>query len=119
MEEAAELSHHIAIMDKGKVIAYGTHAELIKMVGERTRIDLTLNDWDAWGKDVPTIVNLMPSGKYLMEEFFYAGGIPAVIKRLGEAGAKITRPPGPMKHGTTVIAFVEDPDGYKIELIER
>ena len=34
-------------------------------------------------------------------------------------GGKIVRQPGPMKHGTTVIAFVEDPDGYKIELIER
>jgi lactoylglutathione lyase len=33
-------------------------------------------------------------------------------------GAKITREPGPMQHGTTVIAFVEDPDGYKVELIE-
>jgi len=43
MEEAAELSNHIAIMDKGKVIAYGTHAELIEMVGEQTRIDITLN----------------------------------------------------------------------------
>jgi len=43
MEEAAELSRHIAIMDKGKVIAYGTHDELIKMVGEQTRIDITLN----------------------------------------------------------------------------
>ena len=43
MEEAAELSNHIAIMDKGKVIAYGTHDELIKMVGEQTRIDITLN----------------------------------------------------------------------------
>ena len=43
MEEAAELSNHIAIMDKGKVIAYGTHDELIRMVGEQTRIDLTLN----------------------------------------------------------------------------
>ena len=43
MEEAAELSHHIAIMDKGKVIAYGTHDELIKMIGEETRIDVTLN----------------------------------------------------------------------------
>jgi ABC-2 type transport system ATP-binding protein len=43
MEEAAELSHHIAIMDKGRVIAFGTHAELIKMVGEQTRIDVTLN----------------------------------------------------------------------------
>jgi ABC-2 type transport system ATP-binding protein len=43
MEEAAELSRHIAIMDKGKIIAYGTHAELIKLVGGQTRIDLTLN----------------------------------------------------------------------------
>ena len=43
MEEAAELSRHIAIMDKGRVIAYGTHDELIKMVGEQTRIDITLN----------------------------------------------------------------------------
>jgi lactoylglutathione lyase len=36
-----------------------------------------------------------------------------------ERGGKVTREAGPMKHGTTVIAFVEDPDGYKIELIER
>ena len=34
-------------------------------------------------------------------------------------GVSIPRPPGPMKHGTTIIAFIEDPDGYKIELIER
>jgi ABC-2 type transport system ATP-binding protein len=53
MEEAAELSNHIAIMDKGKVIAYGTHDDLIKVVGEQTRIDVTLNAeaekiLDAW-----------------------------------------------------------------------
>jgi len=53
MEEAAELSDHIAIMDMGKVIAYGTHDELIKVVGEQTRIDITLNAegekvLDAW-----------------------------------------------------------------------
>jgi ABC-2 type transport system ATP-binding protein len=43
MEEAAELSDHILIMDQGRVIAGGTHAELIRLVGEQTRIDLALN----------------------------------------------------------------------------
>jgi lactoylglutathione lyase len=43
----------------------------------------------------------------------------AACARVAAAGGKVTRPAGPMKHGTTVIAFVEDPDGYKIELIER
>ena len=55
-------------------------------IAGRVGIDLTLEDWDRCGRDVPTIVNLLPSGKYLMEEFFYAGGLPVVIKRLGEAG---------------------------------
>ncbi len=42
-----------------------------------------------------------------------------VCDRIRAAGGKITREPGPMKHGSTVIAFVEDPDGYKVELIEE
>ena len=42
----------------------------------------------------------------------------ATCAQLRERGVKVTREPGPMKHGTTVIAFVEDPDGYKIELIQ-
>jgi len=52
----------------------------------RTNVELTLDDWDRCGRDVPTIVNLLPSGEFLMEEFFYAGGLPVVLKRLGEAG---------------------------------
>jgi dihydroxy-acid dehydratase len=55
-------------------------------IAGRVGVDLTLDDWDRCGRDVPTIVNLMPSGKYLMEEFFYAGGLPVVLRRLGEAG---------------------------------
>ena len=58
---------------------------LLALAG-RVGLDVTLDDWDRCGRDVPTIVNLMPSGQYLMEEFFYAGGLPVVLKRLGEAG---------------------------------
>jgi lactoylglutathione lyase len=47
------------------------------------------------------------------------GDVYAVCDRLAKEGVKITRPPGPVKFGTTVIAFIEDPDGYKIELIQR
>jgi lactoylglutathione lyase len=49
-------------------------------------------------------------------------GVPDIYgtcRRLEAEGVKIPRPPGPMKHGGSVIAFIEDPDGYKIELIER
>lgn len=55
-------------------------------IAGRVGVDLTLDDWDRCGRDVATIVNLMPSGAYLMEEFFYAGGLPVVLKRLGEGG---------------------------------
>jgi len=51
-----------------------------------------------------------------------AFGVPDIYglcEKLAANGVKITRPPGPMKHGGSVIAFLEDPDGYKIELIER
>ena len=51
-----------------------------------------------------------------------AVGVPDVYKtceRLAAAGVKIPRPAGPMAHGGSVIAFIEDPDGYRIELVER
>ena len=80
--------------------------------GERdhTVLELTYN----WGQD---------DGYELGTAFGHlALGVPdiyATCDRLREAGAKIAREPGPVKFGTTVIAFIEDPDGYKIELIER
>jgi lactoylglutathione lyase len=43
----------------------------------------------------------------------------ATCENIQKMGGKVTRPPGPMKHGNTIIAFVEDPDGYKIELIHK
>lgn len=51
-----------------------------------------------------------------------AVGVPDIYKAcedIRNMGAKVVREPGPMKHGTSIIAFVEDPDGYKIELVEK
>ena len=58
---------------------------LIAMAG-RIGVPLSLQDWDRFGKDVPTLVDLKPSGRFLMEDFHYAGGLPAVIRTLGDAG---------------------------------
>ncbi|MFO1068068.1 MAG: IlvD/Edd family dehydratase [Geminicoccaceae bacterium] len=55
-------------------------------VAGRVGVPLTLDDWDAWGKGVPTLVDLMPSGRFLMEDYYYAGGLPAVLRRLDELG---------------------------------
>jgi len=55
-------------------------------IAGRMEIDLTLDDWERCGKEVPTLVNLQPSGTYLMEDFYYAGGLPAVLNRLLDKG---------------------------------
>ncbi|MFC6082785.1 IlvD/Edd family dehydratase [Sphaerisporangium aureirubrum] len=52
----------------------------------RLGVDLALDDFDALVRDVPTIVDLMPSGRFLMEDFCYAGGLPVVLRELDEAG---------------------------------
>ncbi len=50
------------------------------------RIGVDLEDWTRIGSHTPTIVDLQPAGRFLMEEFYYAGGLPAVLRRLGENG---------------------------------
>jgi L-arabonate dehydrase len=55
-------------------------------IARRIGVELSLDDWDRAGEGVNTLVNLMPSGKYLMEDFAYAGGLPAVLRELGENG---------------------------------
>ncbi|HTQ73319.1 MAG TPA: IlvD/Edd family dehydratase [Burkholderiales bacterium] len=55
-------------------------------VARRIGVDLSLDDFDRLGRGVHCLVNLMPNGKYLMEDFCYAGGLPAVIRELGENG---------------------------------
>jgi len=53
-------------------------------IAGRVGLKVTLDDWDHLGREVPTLVDLMPSGRFLMEDFYYAGGLPAVIRALGE-----------------------------------
>ncbi|HEX6842751.1 MAG TPA: IlvD/Edd family dehydratase [Stellaceae bacterium] len=56
---------------------------LLALAG-RMGVKLELDDWDKLGHDIPLLVNLMPSGQFLMEDFYYAGGLPAVIREMGD-----------------------------------
>jgi dihydroxy-acid dehydratase len=57
----------------------------LKAIAGRIGVPLELEDWTTIGRGTPTIVDLMPSGRFLMEEFYYAGGLPGAIRRLGDA----------------------------------
>ena len=52
-------------------------------IAGRLGVKLSLEDWDTLGREIPCLVNLMPSGEYLMEDFYYAGGLPVVLRELG------------------------------------
>jgi L-arabonate dehydrase len=87
---------------------------LIAIAG-RMGIPLSLDDWDTLGRDVPTIVNLMPSGKYLMEDFYYAGGLPVVMKRLLEAG--LLHPDAMTVNGQTLGTNVANAECFNDDVI--
>lgn len=72
-------------------------------------IELTYN----WGKDKYDLGTGFGHIAIGTEDIY------ALTEKIRASGGKITREPGPMKHGGSVIAFVEDPDGYKIELIQK
>jgi lactoylglutathione lyase len=76
---------------------------------EQAEIELTHN-WGVTSYEIGTAYGHIALG---------VSDIYGVCEKIRAAGGKITREPGPMKHGTTVIAFVQDPDGYKIELIDE
>jgi lactoylglutathione lyase len=82
-------------------IGYGDEAD-------NTVIELTYN----WGK---TAYDLGDAYGHIA---LGVDDIHATCAAIKAQGGKISREPGPMKHGTTVIAFIEDPDGYKVELIQ-
>ncbi len=73
-----------AIMVNGAIGGSTNAVVHLLAIAGRLGVKLTLDDWDRLGRDMPCLVNLMPSGKYLMEDFYYAGGLPVVIRELGK-----------------------------------
>ena len=76
---------------------------------ENTVIELTYN----WGVDRYDLGNAYGHIALGVDDIYQT------CEEITSRGGKVTRKPGPMKHGSTVIAFVEDPDGYKVELIQH
>ena len=58
----------------------------LQAIAAHIGVELSSDDWQEWGYDVPLLVNMQPAGKYLSERFFRAGGVPSVMWELGQAG---------------------------------
>jgi L-arabonate dehydrase len=76
-------------------------------------VPLALEDWDRLGRDVPCLLNLVPSGKYLMEDFFEAGGVPALLREL----LPLLHPGAPTVSGRTLGAEVAEAPCWNREVI--
>jgi dihydroxy-acid dehydratase len=85
---------------------------LIAIAG-RVGVPLTLDDWDEFGRDIPTILDLMPSGRFLMEDFCYAGGLPAVMKEI----AHLLRPEARTVSGHTMGEQIARAENFNPEVI--
>jgi len=90
----------------------------LKAIAGRMGVPLELEDWTKVGKGMPTIVDLMPSGRYLMEEFYYAGGLPGVIRRMGEANL-LPHPDALTVNGKTIGENCSDAPIYNDEVIRQ
>jgi len=88
----------------------------LKAIAGRIGVPLELEDWRRIGFNIPTLVDLQPSGRFLMEEFYYAGGLPAVLRRLGEAN-RLPHPDAPTVNGRSIWENVRDAPIYDDEVI--
>jgi dihydroxy-acid dehydratase len=74
-----------AIMVNGAIGGSTNAVVHLLAIAGRMGVKLTLDDWDRLGREMPCLVNLMPSGKFLMEDFYYAGGLPVVMREIAPA----------------------------------
>ncbi|WP_241665413.1 IlvD/Edd family dehydratase [Teichococcus oryzae] len=84
-------------------------------IARRVGIELTLEDFDRLGRGLHCVVDLMPSGRFLMEDFYYAGGLPVVLRQLGEAG--LLHKDAPTVNGKPVWENVRDAECFNPEVI--
>ncbi|MHC3050342.1 IlvD/Edd family dehydratase [Acinetobacter nosocomialis] len=90
----------------------------LKAIAGRIGVDLQLDDWNRVGRGMPTIVDLQPSGRFLMEEFYYSGGLPAVIRRMGEANL-LPNPQALTVNGQTIWENCQQSPIYNDEVIRK
>lgn len=90
----------------------------LKAIAGRIGVDLQLDDWNRVGRGMPTIVDLQPSGRFLMEEFYYSGGLPAVIRRMGEANL-LPHPQALTVNGQAIWENCQQSPIYNDEVIRR
>lgn len=90
----------------------------LKAIAGRIGVDLQLDDWNRVGRGMPTIVDLQPSGRFLMEEFYYSGGLPAVIRRMGEANL-LPHPQSLTVNGQTIWENCQQSPIYNDEVIRK
>ena len=88
----------------------------LKAIAGRVGVKLELDDWTEIGRGTPTLVDLLPSGRFLMEEFYYAGGLPGVLRRLGEAGL-LPHPDALTANGQSLWDNVKDAAIHDAEVI--
>src|SRR6187431_589100 len=73
-----------AIMTNGAIGGSTNAVVHLLAIAGRMGVELSLDDWDRLGRDMPCLVDLQPSGRFLMEDFYYAGGLPVVIREIGK-----------------------------------
>ena len=102
-----------AIMVNGAIGGSTNAVVHLLAIAGRIGVPLSLDDWDRLGRDMPCLVNLMPSGQYLMEDFYYAGGLPVVIKAI----AKFLHKKALTVNGRTIWDNVKDAVNYNEAVI--
>jgi dihydroxy-acid dehydratase len=102
-----------AIMANGAIGGSTNAVVHLLAIAGRVGIPLTLDDWDRLGRAMPCLVNLMPSGQYLMEDFYYAGGLPVVLREIGDRLHKDAR----TVNGKTLWDNVKDAVNYNEKVI--